>query len=70
MEELKKATEEMNELLGNHDPIAEEQVIDGLCQSREILSNCCSAPIDGEMYDGIGRCSSCKEMASFDPSEL
>lgn len=31
----------------------------------EILSNCCGAMPLGEVSDGEGRCSDCKEMATF-----
>lgn len=28
-------------------------------------SNCCDAPLEGELDGNIGRCSKCKEMAEF-----
>ena len=33
------------------------------------VSNCCGAPIEGEVDSGHGRCSQCKEMASVETDE-
>lgn len=32
----------------------------------EVLSNCCSAPVMGELFRNFGRCSDCLEMAEFE----
>ena len=36
-----------------------------LNETVSLVSNCCWRKADGEVVDGIGRCSKCKEMASF-----
>ncbi len=34
-------------------------------EPEEELSNCCAAKALGEVVEGLGRCSDCKEFASF-----
>ena len=41
----------------------------GYPESQDELSNCCTAPPIGEVQDGIGMCSKCKEHASFSSIE-
>jgi hypothetical protein len=36
-----------------------------LYPDTELRSDCCDAVADGEVIDGIGICSKCKEHASF-----
>ena len=36
----------------------------------ERLSNCCGAQPEGEILDGLARCSRCKEWADFDELEI
>lgn len=37
--------------------------------SKEPLSNCCGAKVQGETYKNFGRCSDCLEMAEFSKDE-
>ena len=34
----------------------------GIEEGKDKVSNCCDAPIEGEIEDNVGRCSKCKEM--------
>ena len=34
----------------------------GVHEGKDKVSNCCGAPIEGEIEDNVGRCSECKEM--------
>ena len=36
---------------------------DTVSEGKSKVSNCCDAPIEGEIEDNVGRCSKCKEMA-------
>ena len=36
---------------------------DAVSEGKSKVSNCCDAPIEGEIEDNVGRCSKCKEMA-------
>jgi len=77
MEVVKKAIKEMDLEAGDDSPVIDdepempEESLDlsdiksdyGIEEGKDKVSNCCDAPIEGEIEDNVGRCSKCKEMA-------